>query len=168
MAREELLVIDQTYELLKWFLGRLEKFPRSHRYGLGQQIEQRLYAVFDGLMRAKYATAADKREALIGVNLDLESLRMLCRLAHELGMLPHKSQEYAVREMIEIGRMVAGGMVHACVAMQKADDVMRCSKVTGRTASSRHTCPRERGHGTQVSQENLRHLRNLRMLSYEL
>lgn len=106
MARDELQVIDRTYQLLKWFLGRLEKFPRSHRYGLGQQIEQRLYAVFDGLMRAKYAAAKNKRDALTGVNLDLESLRMFCRLAHELGMLPHKSQEYAAREMIEIGRMV--------------------------------------------------------------
>ncbi|MBU0639005.1 MAG: hypothetical protein KKB50_09085 [Planctomycetes bacterium] len=39
MARDELQVIDRTYELLKWFLGRLAKFPRAHRYGLGQQIE---------------------------------------------------------------------------------------------------------------------------------
>ena len=108
MPKEELLVIDRTYQLLKWFLGRLEKFPRSHRYGLGQQIEQRLYAVFDGLLRAKYAAVTDKCEALQGVNLDLEALRLLCRLAHELGMLPHKSQEYAAREMIEIGRMVGG------------------------------------------------------------
>jgi len=38
MAKDELLVIDRTYELLKWFLGRLSKFPRAHRYGLGQQI----------------------------------------------------------------------------------------------------------------------------------
>lgn len=59
-------------------------------------------------MRAKYAGPGDKRASLTEVNLELESLRMLCRLAHELGMLPHKSQEYAAREMIEIGRMVGG------------------------------------------------------------
>ena len=108
MTRDELQVIDRTYELLKWFLGRLGKFPRSHRYGLGSQIEQRLYAVFDGLLRAKYSSAAEKREALLDVNLKLESLRMLCRLAHDMGMIPHNSQEYAAREMIEIGRMVGG------------------------------------------------------------
>lgn len=106
--RDELQVIDRTYELLKWFLGHLQKFPRSHRYGLGQQIEQRLYAVFDGLLRAKYAGAGDKSASLAEVNLELESLRMLCRLAHDLGMLPHKSHEYAVREMIEIGRIGGG------------------------------------------------------------
>jgi hypothetical protein len=37
--RNELLAIDRTYELLKWFSRRLEKFPRSNRYGSGQQIE---------------------------------------------------------------------------------------------------------------------------------
>jgi hypothetical protein len=53
MARDELLVIDRTCELLKWFVGHLGKFPRSHRYGIRQQIEQRLYAVFHGLLRAE-------------------------------------------------------------------------------------------------------------------
>ena len=41
------------YELVKWFLGCLEKFLRSHRYGLGQRIETRLYVIFEGLIRAK-------------------------------------------------------------------------------------------------------------------
>jgi hypothetical protein len=40
MARDELLVIDRTYEFVKWFLNHLAKFPRSHRYGLGQRIEK--------------------------------------------------------------------------------------------------------------------------------
>ena len=55
-AQEELLVIDRTYQLLKWYEGSLAKFPRSHRYGLGQQIEQRSYAAFNDLLRAKYGT----------------------------------------------------------------------------------------------------------------
>ena len=96
------------YELVKWFLGRLEKFPRSHRYGLGQRIETRLYGIFEGLIRAKYAAGPEKTHALETANLDIEVLRMLTRLAHELHMLPHKSHEYAVQEMNEIGKMVGG------------------------------------------------------------
>jgi hypothetical protein len=108
MAKDELLVIDKTYELLKWFLGWLEKFPRSHRYGLGQRLESRLYAVFEALVRAKYAAGKEKIEHLAAVNLELEIVRMFCRLAHELGFLPHKSHEYSARELNEIGRMVGG------------------------------------------------------------
>jgi len=108
MARAELPVVDRTYDLLKWFLGHLAKFPRSHRYGLGQRIELGLYHVFEGLLRAKYGAEVQKARDLQGVNLQLEILRMHCRLAHELALLPHRSHEYAVRELNDIGRMVGG------------------------------------------------------------
>ena len=106
MAKDELFVIDRMYELVKWFLGRLEKFPRSHRYGLGQRIEARLYGVFEGLVQAKYAAGPEKIRTLETANLDLEVLRMLTRLGHELQMLPHKSHGYAAAEINEIGKMV--------------------------------------------------------------
>ncbi|MBU0719464.1 MAG: diversity-generating retroelement protein Avd [Planctomycetes bacterium] len=98
----------RTYELLKWYLGRIEKFPRSHRYGLGQRIETTLYAVFEGLVRASYTSGTVKAAELAEANLKLEILRMHGRLAHELTVLPHKSYEYASRELDEIGRMVGG------------------------------------------------------------
>ena len=108
MGKDELLVIDRMYELVKWFLGRLAKFPRSHRYGLGQRIEAHLYGIFEELIRAKYAAGPKKTRGLEVANRDLEVLRLLTRLAHELKLLPHKSHEYAIREMNEIGRMVGG------------------------------------------------------------
>ena len=108
MGKDELLVIDRMYELVKWFLGRLAKFPRSHRYGLGQRIEAQLYGIFEELIRAKYGAGPKKARGLEGANRDLEVLRLLTRLAHELKLLPHKSHEYAIREMNEIGRMVGG------------------------------------------------------------
>jgi len=112
MTHSELLVIDRTYELLKWFLGRLEKFPRSHRYGLGQRIEARLFLIFESLIQAKYSAAQTRSDILARINLDLETLRMLTRLAHDMKILPHKSYEYAGREVNEIGRMVGGWHKH--------------------------------------------------------
>ena len=53
MTKNELLVIDRTYELVKWYLGRLEKFPRSHRYGLGQRIETPLFVISEAIIMAK-------------------------------------------------------------------------------------------------------------------
>jgi hypothetical protein len=108
MSKNDLLVLDRAYELVKWFLGHLAKFPRSHRYGLGQRIEARLYAVLEGLIHSRYTSALERERSLAAVNLDLEVLRMLSRLAHGLAILPHKSHEYAVREMNEIGKMVGG------------------------------------------------------------
>lgn len=108
MSKDSLLVIDRTYELVKWFLNHLGRFPRSHRYTLGQRIEQRLYDVMEGLIRARYASGRIRSQELASVNLNLEVLRFLTRLADELAMLPHRSHEYAVREMDEVGRMVGG------------------------------------------------------------
>lgn len=108
MAKENLLVIDRTYDLLKWFLGRLAKFPRSHRYGLGQRIETTLYGVFEGLIRARYCPPDARVAELHDLNLKLEILRMHSRLAHDLAMLPHSSYEFASREINEIGKMVGG------------------------------------------------------------
>ncbi|MCK6484023.1 MAG: diversity-generating retroelement protein Avd [Phycisphaerae bacterium] len=101
-------MIERTYDLVKWFLGHVAKFPRSHRYSLGQRIESRLYDVLEQLICAKYAQGGFKAGALEAVNLDLEVLRFLSRLAHEQALLPHKSHEYAARELNEIGRLVGG------------------------------------------------------------
>ena len=108
MKTTNVSLIDRAYEFVKWFLNHLAKFPRSHRYGLGQRIENRLYGVLEGLVEAQYAPAQRKRDKLMRVNVDLEILRMLTRLAHELTLLPHKSHEYAAGEMNEIGKMVGG------------------------------------------------------------
>jgi hypothetical protein len=106
--KHELPVIERTYDLVKWFMGHLAKFPRSHRYSLGQRIESRLYDVLEQLIRAKYAERGAKVPHLASVNLDLEVLRFLSRLAHELAFFPHKAHEYAARELNEIGRLVGG------------------------------------------------------------
>lgn len=108
--KNELPVIERTYDLVKWFLSHLAKFPRSHRYSLGQRIESRLYDVMEQLIRAKYAPRGAKLPHLSAINLDLEVLRFLCRLADVLALLPHKSHEYAARELNEIGRLVGGWM----------------------------------------------------------
>lgn len=108
MSSGTLPVVDRSYELTKWFLNHLAKFERSHRYGLGKRIEERLFSVLEGLILARYSRGSDKGKTLEQVNLDLEILRMETRLAHELKQLANGSHEYAVREMTEIGRMVGG------------------------------------------------------------
>jgi hypothetical protein len=107
-ASDELLVIDKTYELIKWFSGHVSKFPKSHRYTLGSRVEMNLYDVLEGLIRARYQDRARRIGELDGTNLQLEILRFLGRLCHDLRFLSTGSYEYLVREIDEIGRMVGG------------------------------------------------------------
>ncbi len=73
----ELTVIQKAYEFVVWSTKHLERFPKTHRYELGSRISNRLYAVLEGLIEAKYTTL---REPLLKrANLDLEVLRFQFR-----------------------------------------------------------------------------------------
>ena len=50
----ELVIIEKTQELLVWTLKHIAKFPRSHRYGLGLRLEQRLSSLLDRFIEAKF------------------------------------------------------------------------------------------------------------------
>ena len=54
---EELVVITKTYDLILWSCNHTSKFPRNHRFVLGERIEQRLYDVLETRIAAKYSRA---------------------------------------------------------------------------------------------------------------
>jgi hypothetical protein len=51
---QELTVIARTYDLILWSCNHTGKFPRSHRFVLGERIERNLYTLLETLVRAKY------------------------------------------------------------------------------------------------------------------
>ena len=40
---EELVLITKTYDLILWSCNHTGKFPRNHRFVLGERIERTLY-----------------------------------------------------------------------------------------------------------------------------
>jgi hypothetical protein len=106
MATDELAVIARTYDLVKWSCGHIGKFPRSHRFVLGERIERRLYDLLETLIQARYTR--QRQDLLRQANLTLELLRYQMRLAHDLQCLRTSSYEFASRALHEIGAMVGG------------------------------------------------------------
>lgn len=102
----ELLVINRAYTLVQWACPHIAKFPRSHRFTLGQRLEHRLYDVLESLLRAKYTR--ERQPILKTVNLELEMLGFQFRLAKDLRCLPESSYAFAARAVNEIGQMVGG------------------------------------------------------------
>lgn len=106
MPAEELPVIVRTYDLVKWSCQHTSKFPRNHRFVLGERIERRLYDLLETLLEARYTR---ERQALLRqANLTLEVLRYQMRLAHDLQCLRTNSYGFAVQALREIGKMVGG------------------------------------------------------------
>ena len=77
---EELVVVTKTYDLILWSCHHTGKFPRNHRFVLGERIERNLYDLLEILIRAKYTK--HRQELLEQANLVLEILRFQMRLAN--------------------------------------------------------------------------------------
>ena len=105
-GRPELLVITKAYDLALWSCRHTAKFPRSHRFVLGERIERNLYDLLETLIRAKYTR--QRRELLEQANLLLEILRFQMRLAKDLQCLKVESYGFAAKAIDEIGKLVGG------------------------------------------------------------
>ena len=103
---QELIVITKTYDLILWSCNHTSKFPRNHRFVLGERIERNLYNLLETLIQARYTK--DRRRLLEQANLTLEVLRFQMRLAKDLQCLKVQSYGFAARAIDEIGRLVGG------------------------------------------------------------
>jgi hypothetical protein len=46
---QELLVITKTYDLIVWSCHHTSRFPRNHRFVLGERLERNLYDLLETL-----------------------------------------------------------------------------------------------------------------------
>lgn len=104
--QEELVIITKTYDLILWSCNHTGRFPRQHRFVLGERMERSLYDLLETLIQAKYSR--DRTSLLNDANLKLEILRFQMRLAKDLECLQVKSYAFASKQIDEIGKMVGG------------------------------------------------------------
>jgi hypothetical protein len=106
-AGPELLVLSRFEEWTGWLLDRTAKGPKSARFTLTARIENAALDVVEDLVEARYRRAG-RRARLENVNLRLERLRHLFRLAHVARVCPAATYESAARALDEVGRMLHG------------------------------------------------------------
>ena len=120
---QELIVITKTYDLILWPCNHTSRFPRNHRFVLGERIERNLYNLLKTLIAAKYTK--NRQRLLEEANLSLEVLRFQMRLAKDLQCLKVESYAFAARSILSKSRdqrerlsllMVdlAQAIVHSC------------------------------------------------------
>ncbi|MBI1916499.1 MAG: hypothetical protein HYS12_17460 [Planctomycetes bacterium] len=81
----DLPVIARAYDFLIWTAKHVARFPRAHRFNVGERMERHLYGILEGLLRAKFTR--ERVPLLRQVNLDLEVLRFQFRAAKDLKCL---------------------------------------------------------------------------------
>lgn len=98
--------LEKAYQFCLWLIPTVEKFPRGQRFLLGDRIQSTALDVVEGLIEATYSR--DIAAILPNVNLRLEKLRFLFRMAKDLHFLDLRRYEFAARAIDEIGRLVGG------------------------------------------------------------
>jgi hypothetical protein len=106
-AGEDLLVLSKWEEFTGWLLDRTRKWPKSARFTLTQRIENHALDITETLVTARYDPRV-RKDALRRVNLTLERMRFLFRIASKHQVMPKRSFEAAMRGVDETGRMVHG------------------------------------------------------------
>jgi len=103
---QELVAVTKAYDLVRELTQRVAKFPRDHKFVLGDRILGNAYDVLDFLVEAKYTR--NKITILERANLRLEQMRFQVRLAHDARLMSVHQYEVASRLIDEVGRLVGG------------------------------------------------------------
>ena len=116
-AKQTGVALEKAFQFVLWLVPTVEKFPRAQKFLLGDRIQSAAIDVLEGLVEATYTR--NRVPVLRVVNLKLEKLRLLFRLATDLKIVDRRRYEHAARSIDEIGRLV-GGWLKASHAPQAA------------------------------------------------
>lgn len=104
--RPEPVIVTRTYDVAKWILERAARFPRHHRFGLGEALEREILTLLSALVTASYTR--DRGAALRAASLAHTRLRVLLRLARDVQCLTPKQHLFIIEPLEEVGRMLGG------------------------------------------------------------
>ena len=93
-----------------WLLARTEKFPKRVAGTFRIRIDNLALDVYERLIEARYQR--DRGPVLSRINLDVEKLRLLLRLAHDQQVLDPAAFRHACAELDTVGRMLGGWQRH--------------------------------------------------------
>jgi hypothetical protein len=94
------------YDVSKWLLNKTEKFPKKVRFSFSNRIDNLALDILEGVIEARYSK--EKKEVLRRIDLNMEKLRVLLRMCHDMQYLDHKGYEFAAKKINESGKMVGG------------------------------------------------------------
>jgi hypothetical protein len=91
---------------LRDLLARTRKFPKAVRLTFTIRIDNLALDVLERIVEARWSRS--KTATLKDASLQIEKLRVLCRIAHAEALLDHKGYEHVSRNLDEAGRMIGG------------------------------------------------------------
>lgn len=107
LAEDELLVLNRWEEMLPALFESTGRWPKPLRVSLGTRVENHALDILEELVIARFQKEG-RLDRLRALDLLLERLRRLLRLAQARGALSRDGFERWMRGINEIGKMLAG------------------------------------------------------------
>ena len=114
---EDFAITTRTYDFILWAIPKINKFPRDHRFTLGERMCGVLYDLLEDQIEARYDPSR-RSEILIAVNRKIDCLRFQFRLAKDFRILNLDGYEYAAKGLDEIGKMAGSWMKRISVGRE--------------------------------------------------
>ncbi len=105
-VKEDLHIQQKIYDMILYAYPALEQMPKSQKFSLAQDMKHCMNEIMRLTISAnkKYT----KRTTLQELDVEIASLKVYLRIAHDLKYLDHKKYEVWSRHLVEIGKMVGG------------------------------------------------------------
>jgi hypothetical protein len=100
------VLAEEIFTFNTWLLLVVEKFPRNHKFLLGDRLQTAATDLMLAVVEATYTK--DRADLLRGAQINIEKLRFLFRLANHAGIVSHGGYEHAARQLDQIGRGIGG------------------------------------------------------------
>ena len=105
---EELKILQKTFDMINYAYPALAQYPKGEKFALVADIKRCMDVMLERIIEAnkKYY----KKTTLQELDVEVEKLKAYVRLSYNLGFLPPKKYEQWSGLVVEIGRMVGGGI----------------------------------------------------------
>ena len=108
--RNNLPIIQKTYDFVKWYVPILDKLPRNHKFLLGDRIVSGLYELLENLILARYEQNKLGRLTLLNGKLDI--LRHQSRLLLDFNLVNANRYENISQKINALGIELGGWIKH--------------------------------------------------------
>lgn len=96
----------RTHDLVLWMIPHVQKFPRAHRFGLGERVQRLLLDFQDSLVAAGKSKSEARKISLHRADIQLEQLRGWIRISRDLNLFTVPQYEHVSRLVAEVGRLL--------------------------------------------------------------
>ena len=123
-------------EIALWLFEKVNTFPKKQRFVLGERIENSTLTCIRLIIEANETSSPQIiLQKLYALNIELEVLRSLLRIAYELHFMKANSLGYITAQIDEVGKM-RGGWVKRYKSSKsdscrEFDDISNSSNIVG-------------------------------------